>query len=121
MGGSGIDTRTSRCVRARTIYEGIAHPEGSGHIPLVLLSDVSPQLSHTSRSSGSTHGRDYSADRPRPLYFVLVEKPISGSLAPCFDYDDLTSDFGPIAHHTRLNSVEPKGFQFRHAMRAIVS
>lgn len=56
MGGSGIDTRTRRCVRARTIYEGVAHPEGSGHIPLVLLSDVSPQLSHTSQSSESTHG-----------------------------------------------------------------
>ena len=48
------------------------------------------------------------------------DRPISGSLATCFDYNDLTSDFSPIAHHTRLNSVEPKGPQFRKTMRAIV-
>src|SRR5574338_289990 len=52
---------------------------------------------------------------------LYSDRPISESLATCFDCDDLTSDFGPIAQHTRLNSVEPKGFQFRHAMHAIVS
>jgi hypothetical protein len=90
------------------------------HIPLVLLSDVSHPLSHTSQFSGSTHGKDSSADRPRSLYFVLVEMPISGSLTTCFDYNDLTSDFDPITPHTRLNGIGPERSQFRHAIRAIV-
>ncbi|MDC8449065.1 MAG: hypothetical protein LV473_11995, partial [Nitrospira sp.] len=38
------------------------------------------------------------------LNFVMIsfysDRPISGLLATCFDYNDLASDFGPIAQHT---------------------
>ena len=38
----------------------------------------------------------------------------------CLDCYGLTSDFGPIAPHTRFNGVGPEGPQSRHAMRAII-
>jgi hypothetical protein len=52
------------------------------------------------------------------ISFFLIDQ---GSLVTCFDYNDLTSNFGPIAYHPCLNGVEPEGSQFRHAIRTIVS
>lgn len=47
-------------------------------------------------------------------------EPVPESRATSFNHNDLASQFGPVAYHTRLNRVKPIGSQSCNALRPII-